>query len=136
MGWNEVQLLEFALTDWLLDSGESVAKKSHALSNIDALTSAERLLYEFWIFDMEQQNGGVSQYFLNRPVSHWNSLFALSRSALPSFSAFAVKIESIVNGTPGTHEAFHDISVDVDGIYSKMRVTVLRELQTFIQNQA
>jgi hypothetical protein len=136
MSWNEEQLLGFALTDWLLDSGENVAKKSRTLLSLDALTSAERLLYEFWIFDIEQQNGGVSQYFLNRPVWHWNSLFTLSRSALPSFSALAVKIESIVNDAPDAHEAFHDIVVDVDGLYSEVRVPVLQELQTFVQNQA
>jgi hypothetical protein len=83
---------------------------------------------------MEQQNGGVSQYFLNLPVSHWNSLFALSRSTLPSFSAFAMKIESIVSGVPDAHEAFHHIDVDVDGLYSAIRVPVLQELQAFMQN--
>jgi hypothetical protein len=136
MGWNEEQLLGFALTDWLLDSGASVAKKTRTLIGLDALTSAERLLYEFWIFDMEQQNGGVSQYFLNRPVSHWNSLFTLSLSSLPSFGPFAVKIESIVGGAPDAHEAFHHINVDVDGLYDEVRVPVLKELQTYIQNRS
>ena len=83
---------------------------------------------------MEQQNGGVSQYFLNRPVSQWNSLFTLSRSVLPSFSAFAIEIESIVNGVSDAHEAFHHVVVDVDRVYSAIRVPVLQELQAFIQN--
>jgi len=134
MGWNQEQLLGFALTDWLLTSGESVERKIHTLRSLDGLSHAERLLWEFWIFDMEQQNGGVGQYFLNRPVLHWNSLFALSRSALPSFSAFSEKIESNVSGAPDPHAAFHQIEVDVDGLYSEIRVPVLRELQTFIQN--
>jgi len=46
MGWNEEQLLGFALTNWLLDSGESVARKYSNLDNLEELTSSERLLYE------------------------------------------------------------------------------------------
>lgn len=135
MTWNQEQLLGFALTDWLLDSGASVARKCSTPASLDQLVSAERLLYEFWVFDMEQQNGGVSQYFLNRPVSQWNSLHILARSALPSFSAFAMKIESIVSGAPDAHRAFHHIDVDVDGLYSSIRVPVLQELQAFIHNE-
>ena len=136
MGWNQEQLLGFALTDWLLESGERVARKCSTLGSLDELTLAERLLYEFWIFDMEQQNGGVSQYFLNWPVSHWNSHYTLEQSGLPSFNAFAMKIESIVSGVPDAHEAFQHIDVDVDGLYGSIRVPVLQELQAFIQNHS
>ena len=45
-------------------------------------------------------------------------------------------IESIVSGVPDAHEAFHHIDVDVDGLYSAIRVPVLQELQAFIQNHA
>ena len=36
----------FALTNWLLDSGESVARKYGNLDSLEELTSSERLLYE------------------------------------------------------------------------------------------
>lgn len=136
MGWNQEQLLGFALTDWLLDAGASVCKKRLILSSADGLSSAERLLYEFWLFDMEQQNGGLSQYFFNRPISHWVSLSILGRSSLPSFNPFAMKIDSIVSGAPDAHEAFHNTDVDVDGLYDAIRVRVLQELQTFMQNHS
>ena len=132
MGWNPEQLLGFELTDWLLDAGAAVHKKRLTLSNPDDLSPAEHLLYEFWLFDMEQQNGGVSQYFLNRPISHWDSLSVLGRSFVPTFIPFAARIDSIVIGVPDAHEAFHDI--DVDHLYQVIRVRVLQELKAFVQD--
>jgi hypothetical protein len=130
MGSSERDNLGFALTDWLLDTGASAHKKGKALGDSGRLDPLEQLLHEFWLFDVEQQNGGVAQYFLNRPVSHWNRLYALAQTFLPSFTAFGAKVESLVGQAVDPHEAFYKSSIDFDGLYSNIRISLLQELQS------
>jgi hypothetical protein len=135
MGWSEQQKLGFALTDWLLDAGEGVAKRSQALGSLEALTSIERLLYELWIFDMEQQNGGVSQYFCNRPIQRWNTASRLARPLLSSFNVFALTLESVVGESADPYESVIGSDVNLDDQYGAIRVPLLLELQSLVQRQ-
>jgi Domain of unknown function (DUF4375) len=136
MGWSEQQKLGFALTDWLLDAGEGVAKRSEAPGGLESLTSVERLLYELWIFDMEQQNGGVSQYFCNRSMQQWNTASRLARPLLSSFNAFALTVESVVGESADPYESVIDSEVNLDDRYDAIRVPLLLELQSLVQRQA
>jgi hypothetical protein len=133
VGWSEQQLLGFALTRWLLKAGASVARKSITLGGLEALTPQERLLYEVWIFDMEQQNGGVSQYFCNHPIQQWDTASGLTRPALPSFNAFASTVDSVVGQSVDPYGSVIDSSVNLDDLYYEIRVQLLLELQSLIQ---
>jgi hypothetical protein len=134
--WSEQQKLGFALTGWLLDAGAGVARKGQALGGVEALTPIERLLYELWIFDMEQQNGGVSQYFCNQPIQEWNRVSSLARPALPSFNVFASTVESVVGQSVDPYESVVDSSVNLDDLYEDIRVPLLLELQSLVQRPA
>jgi len=132
--WSEQQILGFALTDWLLKAGASAARKSIALGGVEALTPQERLLYEVWIFDMEQQNGRVSQYFCNHPIQQWSTISGLARPALPSFNAFASAVDSVVGQSVDPYESVIDSSVNLDERYYEIRVQLLLELQSLVQH--
>jgi len=142
MGWSEQEKLGFDLTDWLLDAGEEVAKRSQALGSLDALTPVERLVYEFWIFDMEQQNGGVSQYFFNRSIQQWSILANLAREVLPSFDAFAiltvqrVAAESPESNLPAidSQDNLDDLD-DLDDLYGAIRIPLLLELRSLVDRE-
>jgi hypothetical protein len=136
MGWSERQKLGFALTDWLLDAGEGVARKSGATGGFEALTPIERLLYELWIFDIEQQNGGVSQYFCNRSIQQWNTISTLGRPFLPSFNAFALTVESVIGESPAPYQSVIDSGINLDEQYEAIRVPSLSELQSLVQSQS
>jgi hypothetical protein len=135
MSWSEQQKLGFALTDWLLDAGEGVAERSQALGSLEALTPVERLLYELWIFDTEQQNGGVSQYFCNHPIQQWNTLCRLAHPALPTFNAFTLTVESVIEKSPDPYESVIDSGLNLDDQYDAIRVPLLLELQSLVQRQ-
>jgi hypothetical protein len=51
---------DWELEEWLLDAGERGELKAVAG---EPVTPAERLIREFWAFDVHTRNGGVSQYF-------------------------------------------------------------------------
>lgn len=133
MGWSEEQKKEFALTDWLLKAGAALCRKGQNLDSLDRLNTIERLLYEFWVFDMERQNGGVSQYFCNHPILEWNTLFGLTQELLPTFRAFGLTVESIVTGSADPYESVISSKIDLDHRYSEIRLPLLLELQALVQ---
>jgi hypothetical protein len=135
MAWNEQQKLGFALTDWLLNAGEGVAGRREVLGDLEALTPVERLLYELWIFDLEQHNGGVSQYFCNHPIQQWNTVSRLAQSFLSSFNAFALTVESVVGESADPYESVIDSDVNLDDRYEAIRIPLLLELQSLVHRQ-
>ena len=71
--------------NWLTHEGGRIVRKV-AAKGPDPLDERERLVYEVWLFDTEQRNGGVSQYFCNRSLDQWQTLGDLASRFLPTFS--------------------------------------------------
>src|SRR6185436_4212959 len=105
-------MLPWDLEDWLTDEGDKVVHKAAAADSRDALDPRERLLYEVWLLDTEQRNGGISQYFGNRGLEQWDALSRLAAPALPSFARFAAKVNAVVGRSEDPYRAV--IRSDVD----------------------
>src|SRR6266542_426034 len=88
-------MLPLDLEDWLTDEGDKVVRRE-AVAGIDSLTPEERLVYEVWLFDTEQRNGGVAQYFGNRGRKQWESLCLAARNVLAPFAEFAAHVDAVV----------------------------------------
>ena len=89
-------MLSWDLEDWLTEEGDRVVRKAAVANSVDALDARDRLLYEIWLFDTEQRNGGVSQYFGNRGLEQWDMLTRLAMPTLLSFSSFAARVNEVV----------------------------------------
>ena len=98
-------MLPWDLEDWLTDRGDEVARKSAAANSPDVLDARERLLYELWLFDTEQRNGGVSQYFCNHGMDQWDRLSRLATPTLPSFASFAARVNEVIDGRADPYRA-------------------------------
>lgn len=122
-------MLPLDLEDWLTDEGDKVVRKAAAANSRDVLTPRERLLYEFWLFDTEQRNGGVSQYFGNRRRAHWDVLSRLAAPALASFPSFAAKINAVIDGSDDPYESVVGSGVDLDAWYEEHQLRLVTELQ-------
>lgn len=89
-------MLPWDLEDWLTDEGDKVVRKAAAANGESTLDDRERLLYEVWLLDTEQRNGGISQYFCNHGLAQWDTLSQLAIPTLASFASFAEKINAVV----------------------------------------
>lgn len=125
-------MLPFDLEDWLTDEGDKVVRKAAATNSHDALTARERLLYELWLFDTEQRNGGVAQYFDNRSLEQWDTFSGLAALALPSFASFAVKVNAVVGGSEDPYQAVINSEVDLDAWYQEHQVRLVTELRSAV----
>jgi hypothetical protein len=126
-------MLPWDLEDWLTDEGDKVVRKAASGSGESTLDDRERLLYELWLFDTEQRNGGVSQYFCNRGLERWATLSRLAAPALPSFASFAVKVNEVVGRSTDPYQAVIDSGVDLDGWYDEHQTRLVGELREAVR---
>jgi hypothetical protein len=116
------------LEDWLTDEGDKVVFKIAELG-CSGLVSRERLLYEVWLFDTEQRNGGVSQYFCNRGLEQWQSLCELTKLSLPTFAPFAAAVNQIVAGSGDPYREVVRLGIDLDARYEEIQAELISELR-------
>lgn len=118
------------LDDWLTDAGLLTVKKA-ASSDPPHLDHRERLLNEFSLFDTEQRNGGVSQYFCNWGLERWRALSRLATPHLPSFAAFARGVDAVVGDSADPYAAVVASKMDLDTWYEKHQHSLVAELRAF-----
>src|SRR5687768_14480667 len=70
-------------------------------------------LFELWLLDAEQSNGGVSQYFCNHGLKQWDTLSSLARPAVASFEPFAVNVDEVIGRRPDPYRAIIESSEDL-----------------------
>ncbi len=117
---------DWELEDWLLEAGEAAERKALAGS---PLTAIEALIREFWVFDVQTQNGGVSQYFCNYP-SRWEKLQAASGSkSVPALEAIVTEVNLVISGSSDPYSAALAASPYLEQYYEKHQLEVLRELR-------
>jgi hypothetical protein len=121
-------MLPWNLEDWLTEEGDRVVRKVAAANSRDVLDVHDRLLYELWLFDTEQRNGGVSQYFGNHGLEQWDMLARVAAPLLQSFPAFASKVNEVVGRSHDPYQAIIDSEVDLDGWYNHHQLRLVTEL--------
>jgi hypothetical protein len=126
-------MLPHDLEDWLTKEGEMVVRRAAAVKSECALDDRERLLYELWMFDTEQRNGGISQYFCNHGLAQWDKLSQFAAPALPSFAPFAAKVNEVVGQSEDPYQAIVDSRVDLDAWYDEHQVHLVTECQAAVR---
>ena len=117
---------DWELEDWLLEAGETAERK--ALTG-RPLTAIEALIREFWVFDVQTQNGGVSQYFCNYP-SRWEILRTASGSkSAPALEAIVAEVNRVIAGSSDPYSAALAASPYLEQHYEKHQLEALRELR-------
>lgn len=116
------------LEDWLTEVGNAVVAKRHDRGP-EMLSPSELLLLEFWEFDTQQRNGGVSQYFCNNPIDRWQRLCSLVKPRSPTFAEFTDLVDAVIEGADDTYEAVIESAVDLDERYLNGWVPIVREIQ-------
>lgn len=124
---NRGQQTDWELEDWLLDAGECAELKAAAG---EPLTPAERLIREFWAFDIHTRNGGVSQYFCNCELLRWRELKAAwLPEAVPSLGQIVAEVDRILGGASDPYQATLDASPSLEDFYEAHQLDVRRELR-------
>ncbi len=118
--------------NWLTEKGDQVVRKNAA--RIEILSNRERLLYEVWILDTEQRNGGVSQYFANRGIEQWKSLLNFALPSLSSFSQFANAVNQVVVDSSDPYQEVLRSKIDLDALYDDIRTTLVKELWHYVES--
>jgi len=120
-------MLPWDLEDWLTDEGDKVVRKA-AVAGVDALTPEERLVFEVWLFDTEQRNGGVAHYF-ERGREQWSSLCSVARNVLAPFSDFAERVDAVVANAQEPYLAVIQSGGALDRAYEECQVALISALR-------
>lgn len=124
------------LEDWLLETGEEVARRSIA-RGAGSLSPAERFLHEIWLLDMQVQNGGVSQYFCNCGLAQWLALRAAWPARdVPSLGPIITEIERVITDASDPYLATLDASPGIDDAYEAHQAQVKAELKRLMSSIA
>lgn len=116
------------LENWIVGEGDRIIRKA-ADTSLNALEARDQLIYEIWLFDTEQRNGGVSQYFCNRGLERWETLSKMALPAVPSFGPFADVVNRVVSRSIDPYQTILNSDVDLDACYEKCRTNLLLELK-------
>lgn len=122
-------MLPSDLEDWISDAGGEVVEKRVQGAE---LTPDEQLLYEVWLFDTQQRNGGISQYFCNY-AERWPALRELAGARLPSFVGLARSIERALGSSTDPYEAITDSSARLDTEYGGIASAMVSELRAALR---
>jgi hypothetical protein len=125
-------MLPWDLEDWLTDEGDRIVHKE-AATGYNSLDGHEKLIYEIWLLDTEQRNGGVSQYFCNHGMSQWAALCSLATSVLPPFAQFAEAVNQVVDQQSDPYDAIIGSDVDLDQLYDSHQIELVKELKAHVQ---
>lgn len=118
---------DWELEDWLLQAGEQAERKASAGGS---LSPAERLIREFWVFDIHTRNGGVSQYFCNHELARWRALRDVwLPDAVPSLGPILAEVDRVIAGAPDPYLAAVDASPGIEEFYEAHQLAVRRELR-------
>ena len=120
------------LDTWLTEEGDRLVRKIATTHGVDALDARERLVYEIWLFDTEQRNGGVSQYFCNRGLEQWRTLSEIASTALTSFVPLAEVVNQVIDNSTDPYRALIKSAVNLDAYYQMHRVRLLAELRSLL----
>jgi hypothetical protein len=122
--------VDWELEDWLLDAGERAERKAIAG---DSLTPVERLVREFWVFDIHTRNGGVSQYFANHHPEQWETLKAAwMPAAVPSLGPIIAEVDRIIAGATDPYLATLKASPGIEEFYEAHQQGVRQELRRLV----
>jgi hypothetical protein len=109
--------IDWELEQWLLDTGEKVTLKLMA-EGPASLSLIERFLREVWILDIQTSNGGVSQFFCNYGLSHWNALKESWPSRdVPGLGPIIIEIDRVIAGAEDPYLATLDASPGIEDVY-------------------
>jgi len=118
---------DWELENWLLHAGEQAELKATAGS---PLSPAERLIREFWAFDIHTRNGGVSQYFCNHELARWRALRdAWLPDDVPSLGPILREVDRVIAGAADPHLAALDASPGIEELYEAHQLAIRRELR-------
>jgi len=119
--------IDWELEDWLLEAGERAERKAVAGG---PLTPTERLMREFWMFDIHARNGGVSQYFANHGPAQWQALKAAWLSApVPSLGPIIAEVDRVIVGAADPYRAALAASPGIEALYESQQLGVRRALR-------
>jgi hypothetical protein len=117
-------MLPWDLEDWLSEVADRVLRAEHRLPQ-------EELFREVWLFDTENGNGGMSQYFGNYP-ERWDQLTRLAAEWLPEFAPVAAAIREVISGAADPYEATLEHEEALDEIYDQHQVTIIKHLKEIV----
>lgn len=118
---------DWDLENWLLEAGEQIEQK---LIAGEVLSPAERLIREFWLFDIQTQNGGVSQFFCNEGLAQWQALKeAWLPHKIPSLEPILKEVDRVIFGASDPYLAALDASPNIEEFYDAHQQEVRRELR-------
>ena len=93
------------------------------------LTMSEQLTFELYALDAEWMNGGLSQYFCNQGMEHWEALLRLASGTLPSFPPFAESVDRVVRHAPDPYLSVLEVGPTLDALYGGSRAALISELR-------
>ena len=118
--------VDWELEDWLLDAGERAERKCIGGGEPSPV---ERLVVEFWKFDMQALNGGVSQYFCNYDLCHWLAFkSAWMPDVVPSLGPILAEIDKTIARGKDAYDAILT-SPSIDAFYHDRRLSAWREMR-------
>ena len=118
---------DWELEDWLLNAGEKAARKE--IAGLD-LSPLERLTREFWSFDIQALNGGVSQCFCNYGLERWQVFKAAwLPEVVPSLGSIFAEVDRIIGDSADAYDATLSASEEIDRFYFERRKDAWREVQ-------
>jgi hypothetical protein len=119
--------VDWELEDWLLEAGERAERKVIAGGS---LSPVERLIHEFWVFDIHTRNGGVSQYFCNHELAQWLALrSAWLPKLVPSLGPILAEVDRVIVGATDPYLATLNASPGIEEFYEAHQLSVRRELR-------